>query len=39
MDVFKVVARLSEDYGILEMLTTGSAKNYTSARVEAFLKQ
>ena len=39
MDVCKVVARLSEDYGIPESLTTNGGKNYTSARVEAFLQQ
>ena len=27
----------SEDYGIPETLTTDGGKNYTSARVEAFL--
>ena len=39
MDVCKTVARLLEDYGILESLTTDGGKNYTSARVEEFLKQ
>ena len=39
MDICKVVARLSEDYGIPELLTTDVGKNYISARVEAFLQQ
>ena len=39
MDVCKVVARLLEDYRIPELLTTDGGKNYTSARVEAFLQQ
>ena len=30
MDACKVVARLSEDYGIPEMLTTNGGKDYTS---------
>ena len=39
MDVCKVMARLSEDYGILEMITTDGGTNYTSARVKAFMQQ
>ena len=39
MDVCKVMARLSEDYGIPESMKTGSGTSYTSARVEAFLQQ
>ena len=39
MDVCKVLAKISEDYGIPETLTTDGGKNYTSAKVESFLQQ
>ena len=39
MDICKVLAKISEDYGIPESLKTDGGKNYTSAKVKAFLQQ
>jgi len=39
MDVCKVLAKLSEDYGIPETITTDGAKNYVSDTVKQFMKQ
>ena len=39
MDVCKVLAKLSEDYGIPETITTDGAKNYVSDTVKQFMKK
>ena len=39
MDVCRVLAGISEDYGIPETLTTDGGKNYTSEKTENFLRQ
>ena len=38
MDVCKVIAKLSEDYGIPETITSDGGKNYTSATVKQFME-
>ena len=39
MDVCRVLAKISEDYGIPETHTTVGGKNYTSEKTENFLRQ
>ena len=39
MDVCKVLAKISEDYGIPQTLTIDGSRNYTSGRVKCFLEQ
>ena len=39
VDACKMIARLSEDYGIPETISTDGADNYTSQKMESFLRQ
>ena len=39
VDACKMIARLSEDYGIPESISTDGAANYTSQKMESFLRQ
>ena len=39
VDACKMIARLSEDYGIPESISTDGGSNYTSQKMEAFLRQ
>ena len=39
VDACQVIAKLSEDYGIPETISTDGGSNYTSQRMESFLRQ